>query len=869
VFMSNRLSGPVARIAAISVAVLAFSGSALHAQTAPQLLPYTSRLIAGGGTQVIPKTTGACPISGNTPLDTYGDGCLATEIEIGNTASGGSTPGSRGAVADASGNIFFTDYNAALVRRVDAITGIVTAVAGGGTAAAGTSSGSLATAVKYVHPAGIVFAPNGDLYFSDCGNGQVFKIGAVGGVITSASTSTLVAGSTAGTYGYGASNGTTTVSEANGNSLLHFPFGLAFDSKGDLFIVDEYTEAILVLNTSTTTNVVNTVSVAPGTIWKIAGSITPGSATTPNATDYCTNTSGCNYGLYVENVQANGNEFDSTYSVAVDPNGVVYGGNEYYDSVYKVTTTGVMSTFAGVQNAVGAKPTIAKRGAAGSFGIGSVFGVVSDSLGNIYVTDASSGVVWRVDASGSSMYVVAGGATTVCAAATDTNGDGCPATQATFGHSGSGNYATATLPGPGIYAVSVDAYSDLFVGDTETNLVREIASGTQFGIVGANQPTDIVDIHFAQGDVAAGSSPYVLTAGASNFSLGTATCTLNSDSTTDCLLPVTATPTVLGSFTGTLQVTSKLGGVGNFPLSGVYVQSPVTRTSVSYTSSATCSGTTTYSTTTSVTATAIVTANGPAPPVGTADTITFTATNTATNATINLGTVPVSNIGTTAAPVYGAVTAPFTLSTIGTYSISATYSGDSYFKPSTGKSPSTITTAAPTYTLAAVAYQQNTVTAGQTALYSFTTTQTVYSGTISFAVTGLPANATYALSPSSIIAAGCSTTSTVALSIYTQQKTTVQPGSFASGRGMWSMITALSGMLLALAIGLRRRRIRFAQVWMVLALLLATTGTVACGKAVGSTLQPATPSGTYTITVTPTGSTGTSPAPITFQLTVQ
>jgi len=854
VFISNRLSGPAGRISAISLAVVAFAVPVMHAQTAPQLLPYTSRLIAGGGTATI-AAGATCPVSGNTSLDAYGDGCLATEIEIGNTAGGGSTPGSRGAVADANGNIFFTDYNAALVRRVDAITGIISAVAGGGTIAAGTSSGAIANTVKLVHPAGIVFAPNGDLYFSDCGNGQVFKVAATGGFITTTGVISLIAGSPAGTYGYGASNGTTTVTEAAGNSYLHFPFGLAFDSKGDLFIVDEYTEAILVLNTSTTTNVVNTVSVAPGTIWKIAGSVTAGSSASPNATDYCTNatgsTSGCNYGLYVENIQANGNEFDSTYSVAVDPNGVVYGGLEYYDSVFKVSTTGVMSTFAGIQNSVGAKPTVGKRGPAGSFGIGSIFGVVSDSLGNIYITDASSGAVWRVDASGSSMYVVAGGASTTCATSTDTYGDGCPATQATFGHSGSGNYATATLPGPGIYAVSVDAFADLFVGDTETNLVREVASGTQFGVIGANQPTDIVDIHFAQGDTPAGSA-YKLTAGASNFSLGSATCTYNSaDTTTDCLLQVTATPSVLGAFNGTLQVTSAKGGVGIFPLSGYYASSPKTRSTVAATVAA-CSGTNTYATTVPVTLTASLISNGSSTPTGTYN---FYANGSTTP--LNTTPVVLTNLGTSGAPVYGAVFT-YTFSTAGTYAVSATFTPTtgSYYQASTSSVSATVVSSAPTLTLTPVSYQYGTVTAGQTALYSFT-------------MPSVPPNATYALTPSgSLTLSGCQTSTTYALSIYTQAQTVVTHGSLAAGHGIWSLITGLTGVLMALAIGLRRRRIRFAQVWMMLALLLATSGTVACGKALGTVLVPGTPAGTYTLTVTATGSAGASPAPITFQLIV-
>jgi hypothetical protein len=462
-----------------------------------------------------------------------------------------------------------------------------------------------------------------------------------------------------------------------------------------------------------------------------------------------------------------------------------------------------------------------------------------------------------------------GAPATVCAGAKDTLGDGCPATATKIGSSGTSNFATTTLPGPGIFGVHVDANSNLYFADTENNDVREIASGTQFGVVGANQPTQTVEIHFANGDIPASASPYALTSGATNFSLGTATCkATNTDGTTDCLLPITATPSVLGTFTGTLQVKSALGGVGSFPLSGVYSQSPNTRTSVTYTTSITCSGTTTYSTATTITATAIVTANGPAPPTGASDTVTFTATNTATSTVTNLGTVPVTNTGTTVAPVYSATTAPFTLPTVGTYSISATFSGDTYFKTSSGTAPNTITTANPSNTLTSTGFQQNNVTAGQTALYSFTITQTVYTGTLSFAVTGLPANSSYAISPTTVTGAGCSTTSTVALSIYTQQQSTVQPGSFVSGHGAWGLITAFAGVLLALAIGLRRRRIRFAQVWMALALLLATTGTVACGKAVGTVLQPATPAGTYTITVTPTSTTGTSPAPLTFQLIV-
>ncbi len=848
-FIFRCISGFATRRLLLLSAAAAFAGFALSAtaQTAPQLLPYTARLIAGGGTTVI--TAGAtCPVSGRTSTDAYGDGCLATEIEIGNTATGGSTPGARSAVSDAGGNIFFTDYNNGLVRRVDAITGVVTAVAGGAasspasgvTCGANTSTdaigdGCLGTLVKLTHPAGIVFAPNGDLYFSDTGMGQVRKIAANGSPITTTGVISLVAGNVGGTYGYAASNATTTIVAAT-QGYLRSPYGLAFDKLGDLFIVDEYTEAILVVNTNATgTNTVNTVPVAAGTIWKIAGTST--GATAP----YCVNGTasgyGCSYGLYTENIQANTDTFDSTYSVAVDANGVVYAGVEYYDSVFKVTPAGVLSTYAGKQNSVGVKPTIGNRGLAGSFGIGSTFGTAVDANQNVYLTDASSGAIWRVDGAGQSMYAIAGGATSFCSAATDAYGDGCPGLQAKFGSSGSGNYATATLPGPGIYGLSVDANSDLFFGDTETNLVRELASGSQFGPVGINPTTQSVDIHFAAGDSPAASA-YSLTSGAADFTLGTARCTTNSDTTEDCVLPITAAPVGVSTgstFTGTLKVVSALGGTGTFQLSGIYFGTPVTTVSVAVPAS--CAGNTVYLPSSPVTLKAIIASSGS--PTGT---VTFFANGT--------------QIGTPQPVSAGSASLTYTFATPGTYNITASYSGDSYFAASNGQAGVPVYSENPNFSLATVSSPLASVFPGGTALFSFNLAQNVYAGSISFAVSGVPPNSSYSLSPASISSTACNVGSTVTLSINTQQGSAVLPASLiATGTGWWSVLTMLSGFGMALLLGLRRRRaaLRFGRIWIALALLVAASGMVACNNI----QTPAgTPAGPYTIVVTATGSNG-------------
>ena len=72
---------------------------------------------------------------------------------------------------------------------------------------------------------------------------------------------------------------------------------------------------------------------------------------------------------------------------------------------------------------------------------------------------------------------------------------------------------------------------------------------------------------------------------------------------------------------------------------------------------------------------------------------------------------------------------------------------------------------------------------------------------------------------------------------------------------------------MALLVGLRGRRspLRYRQLWMVLALLIASSGAIACGNS--KVAAQATPAGTYSITITVTGSMGT-PSSFTLPLTV-
>jgi hypothetical protein len=852
-----RRFGSVLQVLVIPASFLMASGSLrqLSAQTAPQLVPYTARLVAGGAAST-PAAGATCPVSGNTSTDAYGDGCLATEVQL-------SSP--RYAVEDSAGNIFFSDYTKSLIRRIDAVTGIVTLVAGGPStspttgASCGTAvsldnkgDGCLATAVNLFEPVDLKFAVNGDLYFVETGNADVRKITATNGLITTTGTISLVAGNVAlKTSGYATNQGGTapiSVGPGSTNSLLDFPASLAFDNLGNLYIADEGNEALEVVNTTAASETIQGVTIPAGTIAKIAGW---GVYQTKSPTGECpngvfvssTNRGGCYFGTY-SNTQATpavNAQLDAPYAIALDPAGNVYFDNEFIQGVGKIAA-GSLTNYAGINGSYAAysssKPL--PRAAAGSFAIGSNFGLAVDANSNMYVSDALNGVVWRVDSTTKTMYAVAGsfvGNTTAGAScpvtststATDTYGDGCPAAEATFGKSGT------SFSSSGIYGVSVDANSNLFIGDSATNLVREVSSGTSFGNVGADQTTQTLDIHFGAGDSPAANA-YILMTGSGIFSLGSASCKANSDNTTDCLLPLTAAPTVLGPFAGTLKITSTQGGVATFPLSGNYVKTPFTRTALSSTAGASCSGNVSYVAGSSVVLTATVTSSGTA-----TGTVTFSANGT--------------TVGTPQPLTNNVATLSYSFPTAGTYVITAKYSGDSYYAVSS--TSSSLTVVAPSFTAAATTNQQSTVVAGQTALYGFNLAST-YAGSITFSCSGLPANSSCSFSPVTITPISCSATNTVALSIFTHGPGAIATSSIASGgRGLWQILCIAIGLGSALLFGLGRRRLlmRHGQLWMVIALLLASSGLLACGKS--STVSSPTPAGSYTVTVTATGSTGT------------
>jgi sugar lactone lactonase YvrE len=135
---------------------------------------------------------------------------------------------------DAAGNLYIADFNNNRVRMVNT-SGTISTVAGNGVSGY-TGNGGPATAANLNHPAGLAIDAAGNLYLSDNGNGFIRMVNTTGAIST-------IAGS-----------GTSLPLNGDGGLAKWATFssamGLAIDFKGNLYIADEYNNAIRIINTA-------------------------------------------------------------------------------------------------------------------------------------------------------------------------------------------------------------------------------------------------------------------------------------------------------------------------------------------------------------------------------------------------------------------------------------------------------------------------------------------------------------------------------------------------------------------------------------------------------------------------------------------
>jgi hypothetical protein len=152
-------------------------------------------------------------VAGNGTSGFAGDGGFALDAAL-------NSP--MGVAIDAQDNAYIADTNNHRIRKLTAATGLITTIAGTGTASS-TGDGGQATAATVNAPAALALA-GGLLYIAERGGHRIRCIDLGTGVIST------VAGS--GVAGYLGDGGSATAARLNN------PYGVAVGSTGDLFIAD-------------------------------------------------------------------------------------------------------------------------------------------------------------------------------------------------------------------------------------------------------------------------------------------------------------------------------------------------------------------------------------------------------------------------------------------------------------------------------------------------------------------------------------------------------------------------------------------------------------------------------------------------------
>ena len=286
---------------------------------------------------------------------------------------------------------------------------IITTVAGNGSTGH-TGDGGHATTAGIGEPTACAVDANGNFYIGDVLGNVVRKVTPCGIISTIAGT---------GSAGYNGDGILATTAKIN------WPSGIAFDSLGNIYIAE-------LLN-----NRVRKVDAITGIISTVAGNGTPGNS---------------------------GDSGLATTAMLNNPNNVCFDrqGNLYItdgsERIRKVNTSGIISTFAGT----GTAGYSGDGHHADSAEIENLYGICTDTIGNIYFIQQVDNRVRKVDTSGI-ITTIAGNGSYVSA------GDG----------------GTALDAGLDVYGLAYDRFGNLYICGYIDNDVRKVNdSGIIYTVAG-------------------------------------------------------------------------------------------------------------------------------------------------------------------------------------------------------------------------------------------------------------------------------------------------------------------------------------------------------------------------------------------------
>lgn len=298
-----------------------------------------------------------------------------------------------GITSDSSGNLFIADAGNNIIRKITP-RGVVSTLAG--TAGLSGSIDGTGAAARFNNPKGVVADSLGNIFVADSGNHTIRKI-TNGGVVT---TFAGVAGT------FGSINGTGTAAR------FFFPNRIAADPTGALYVTDTGNHIIRKI---TPAAVVTTFAGTAGIV---------------GATDAI-------------GVAAS---FNNPKGIGVDGSLNVYVSDSGNQTLRKITTTGIVTTLAGLAGSSGATDAV---GSSARFN--NPNGIAIDNSGNIIIADVGNHVIRRVTASGT--------VTTVIGIAGTIGAD-------------DGVGVKGSLSSPNDVAINTSGY--IFVIDTGNNIIRKI-----------------------------------------------------------------------------------------------------------------------------------------------------------------------------------------------------------------------------------------------------------------------------------------------------------------------------------------------------------------------------------------------------------
>jgi sugar lactone lactonase YvrE len=344
-------------------------------------------------------------VAGNGLARFSGDGGLATEASLNFPA---------GVTFDSQGNLYVADRNNHRVRKID-LNGIITTVAGNGIADY-TEDDVKATETSLNFPSDVAIDQTGHIYISDRSNSRIRKID-TNGVITT------FAGMGVASYGgdFGPAD----------EAFLKFPFGLAFDKKGNLFVADRGNNRVRKIDPD-------------GIIYTVAGT-----------------------GLFAirgDYGPASRGDLAFPTDVTADNKGNIYIADRNNNRIRKVDPEGIITTFMGT----GLTHYNGDQGVASQSNLSLPFAItIGSDEKSLLVVDRSHFRIRKVDFLTGRVTTVAGNGKSLM------KGDGGPA-------------LGATLEGPS--GITITDNGDIIFADQMHNRLRHITSnGTISAFAGTGQ----------------------------------------------------------------------------------------------------------------------------------------------------------------------------------------------------------------------------------------------------------------------------------------------------------------------------------------------------------------------------------------------